>query len=142
LRDQVDFGDCQVVENEQFESGCSSSISAAIGVVDPRADGIVLLLGDQPEVKKDAVTKLVAAVPGAPLAVCIYQNGIGHPFWFGREVFDDLLSLHGDKGVWKLLESGLHPVIPVDVPGRIPLDVDTWDDYEALLAGVSDEKVL
>ena len=33
LREQVDFGDFQVVENEQFESGCSSSISAAIAMV-------------------------------------------------------------------------------------------------------------
>ena len=70
------------------------------------------------------------------------SDGIGHPFWFGRQVFDDLLSLHGDKAVWKLLESGLHPVIRVDVPGKIPLDVDTWEDYEALLAGASDGKVL
>ena len=31
VRDRVDFRDCQVVENEQFASGCSSSIGAAIG---------------------------------------------------------------------------------------------------------------
>ena len=63
-----------------------------------------------------------------------YDEGVGHPFWFGRDVFADLAGLHGDKAVWKLLESGRHPVREVRIAGRVPLDVDTWEDYEALLA--------
>ncbi len=45
-----------------------------------------------------------------------------------------LAELHGDKAVWKLLESGLYPVTEVPIDATIPLDVDTWDDYENLLA--------
>jgi molybdenum cofactor cytidylyltransferase len=142
LRLRVDFGDCQVVENEQFESGCSSSIGAAIGMVDPGASGIILLLGDQPDVSNDVVRDLVRAASGSALGVCRYEDGVGHPFWFGRQVFDELLSLHGDKAVWKLLESGRHAVVQVDISGKIPLDVDTWEDYAALLAGASDGNVL
>jgi molybdenum cofactor cytidylyltransferase len=41
--------------------------------------------------------------------------------------------LHGDKAVWKLLESGRWPVTEVSVPGSVPLDVDTWGDYRALI---------
>jgi len=134
LRDRVDFRDCQVVENEQYASGCSSSIGAAIGVVDDRAEGVVLLLGDQPGVTTGAVTTLMQEARGSPLGVCRYDDGLGHPFWFGRQVFDDLLALHGDKAVWKLLESGRYPVQEVVIEGNIPLDVDTWQDYQALLA--------
>jgi molybdenum cofactor cytidylyltransferase len=133
VRDQVDFRDCRVVENEQFASGCSSSIGAAIGVVDHRAEGIILLLGDQPEVTTDAVRRLAEGARSSPLGMCRYGDGVGHPFWFRREVFDDLLALHGDKAVWKLLESGRYPVHEVGVAGNVPLDVDTWEDYEALL---------
>ena len=133
VRDQVDFRDCRVVENEQFASGCSSSIGAAIGVVDHRAEGIILLLGDQPEVTTDAVRRLAEGAGSSPLGMCRYGDGVGHPFWFRREVFDDLLALHGDKAVWKLLESGRYPVHEVGVAGNVPLDVDTWEDYEALL---------
>jgi len=134
VRDRVDFRGCEVVENEQFETGCSSSIGAAIGVVDPRADAIVLLLGDQPDVTTQSVRTLLDGARSSSLGVCRYRNGVGHPFWFERHVFDDLLDLHGDKAEWKLLESRRYPVREVEIAGDIPLDVDTWEDYEALLA--------
>jgi molybdenum cofactor cytidylyltransferase len=49
-------------------------------------------------------------------------------------MFDTLRGLHGDKAVWKLVDAG-DDVVSVPVPGDVPLDVDTWDDYRALLAG-------
>ena len=48
-------------------------------------------------------------------------------------MFDDLQGFHGDKAVWKLLESGRYRVHEVEVAANIPLDVDTWEDYQALL---------
>ena len=134
LGDRIDFRGCQVVENQQYAVGCSSSIGAALGVVDDRAEGIVLLLGDQPEVTTGAVERLREAAGTSPLGVCRYDDGVGHPFWFRRPVFDDLRALQVDKAVWKLLESGRYPVREVEVAGRVPLDVDTWEDYQALLA--------
>ena len=68
-----------------------------------------------------------------PLAVCRYDDGRGHPFWFARAMFAELRDLHGDKAVWKLLESRRWPVVDVPVSGPVPLDVDTWDDYQRLL---------
>ena len=65
--------------------------------------------------------------------VCRYDDGIGHPFWLSRGVFGELQRLHGDKGVWKLVESGRHRVRELAVDGSIPLDVDTWDDYNRLM---------
>ena len=44
-------------------------------------------------------------------------------------------ALHGDKAVWKLLDRARDDVAEVRVPGPVPLDVDTWEDYEAVLAG-------
>jgi molybdenum cofactor cytidylyltransferase len=137
LRDRVDVRDCQVVENEQYASGCSSSIGAALGVVDDRSEGIILLLGDQPEVTTGAVKRLREAAGSSLLGVCRYDDGVGHPFWFRRQVFDHLRALHGDKAVWKLLESGRYPVHEVEVAGNVPLDVDTWEDYQALLAAAN-----
>jgi molybdenum cofactor cytidylyltransferase len=134
VREAVDFTGVEVVENLEYTTGCSSSISAAIGAVSADASGIVLMLGDQPRVTTDAVRRLVEQASSSPLGVCRYSDGRGHPFWFHRDVFADLRSLHGDKAVWKLLESGRYDVTDVEVDGPVPLDVDTWDDYEALLA--------
>jgi len=117
--------------------GCSASLRVALEQVEPGSDGIVLLLGDQPGVSEEAVHRLLDAGAGEPIAVCRYDDGVGHPFWLSRSVFGELTRLHGDKGVWKLLESGRFDVLEVPVRGRVPLDVDTWDDYERLIAAVS-----
>jgi molybdenum cofactor cytidylyltransferase len=134
VRDTIDFTGVEVIENVAYTTGCSSSISAAISAVDPRTTGLVLMLGDQPGVSPAAVRRLVTEAAESPLGGCHYSDGRGHPFWFHRDVFADLLTLHGDKAVWKLLESGRYPVADVEIDGLVPLDVDTWNDYKALLA--------
>lgn len=134
IRDHVDLSGCVVADNVHYTTGCSSSIVAALGNIDDRADGMVLLLGDQPDLAATAVDALLATArtKDAPIAVCRYANGRGHPFWFARSTFNALAKLRGDKAVWKMIESGRWPVTDVDVTGEIPLDVNTWDDYEQL----------
>jgi molybdenum cofactor cytidylyltransferase len=131
--DVVRFDGVQVVENRAYGEGCSSSVAAAVGTVDPRCDLLVLLLGDQPGVAVGTVRALVAAAGADVLAgACAYENGRGHPLAFSRAMFGELAALRGDKGVWKLLDRV--PLLDVPVPGPVPRDVDTWEDYEAVLA--------
>ena len=134
VRGTVDLRGAEVVVNDAYRTGCSSSIAAALGAVDPRCDVLVLLLGDQPGVTPETVRALLAGRNGALLAVCRYEDGRGHPFAFGRPVFGELAQLHGDKAVWKLLDRRPQDVVEVPVQGAVPVDVDTWDDYEAVVA--------
>ena len=134
VRARVDLAGADVVVNDAYGSGCSSSIAAALAALDPRCDLLVLMLGDQPAVTAATVESLLAGRRGAPLAACRYEDGLGHPIAFGRDVFPDLAALHGDKGVWRLLERRAAEVAEVPVAGRIPLDVDTEEDYAAVLA--------
>jgi molybdenum cofactor cytidylyltransferase len=134
VRARVNLSGADVVVNPGFGAGCSSSIAVAIDALDPRTTVLVLLLGDQPGVLPATVRRLLAARGDAPLAVCRYDDGRGHPFAFGREVFDDLRGLHGDKAVWRMLEQRPGDVAEVPVAGPVPLDVDTWEDYEAVVA--------
>src|SRR3954468_15282396 len=129
VRARVDLGGAEVVVNDAYGEGCSSSIAAALAVVDPRAEVLVLMLGDQPGVTAETVRALLAGRGDAELAVCRYDDGRGHPIAFARSMFGALANLHGDKGVWKLVDRGAEDV-PVD--GRIPLDVDTPEDYAAV----------
>lgn len=135
VRAAVDLTGADVVVNDAYGSGCSSSIAAAMDALDQRCDVLVLLLGDQPGVDAATVRALLAGRGDAPLAVCRYDDGRGHPFAFASPVFGDLAALHGDKAVWKLLDHRADDVAEVAVPGPVPLDVDTWEDYEAVLAG-------
>jgi molybdenum cofactor cytidylyltransferase len=134
IRDTVDLDGFDVVVNEAFGEGCSSSIAAALSTVDERADVLVLMLGDQPGVRPETIAALLAGRGEAPLAACGYDDGRGHPIAFARSVFGELAPLHGDKGVWKLVDRLGAEVVDVRVAGTVPLDVDTWEDYEAVLA--------
>ena len=129
VRDAVDLRGADVVINDAYGEGCASSIAAALDVV--RGDVLVLMLGDQPGVTAAAVRALLARRGDAPLAICRYDDGRGHPIAFSRALFGDLASLHGDKGVWKMVDRG--PAVDVRVLGPIPLDVDTAADYAAVL---------
>ncbi|MDP9134924.1 MAG: nucleotidyltransferase family protein [Actinomycetota bacterium] len=133
VRAAVDLSGVDVVVNDAYGAGCSSSIAAALGIVDPRCDVLVLMLGDQPGVTPDTVSALLAGRGDAELAVCRYEDGRGHPIAFGRGVFGALANLHGDKGVWRLLDQGGDDVVEVPIVGTIPLDVDTPEDYAAVL---------
>jgi molybdenum cofactor cytidylyltransferase len=133
VRGGVDLAGFDVVVNEGYGQGCSSSIAAALDAVDPRCEVMVLMLGDQPGVTADTVATLLAGRGDAPLAVCHYDDGNGHPIAFARSVFPELADLHGDKGVWRLLDQRSVEVAEVPVAGPVPRDVDTPEDYRAVL---------
>ena len=143
----VDTTGCDIVLNPDFGAGCASSIAAGINALHPDTDAVVLLLGDQPgvlAVNARALLELLftgepaASGPrrrGAPgIAVCRYADGVGHPMAFTRRMFPELAGLHGDKAVWKLLEQRADDVVELAVPGAVPLDVDTEEDYRRVLA--------
>jgi molybdenum cofactor cytidylyltransferase len=95
----------------------------------------VLLLGDQPRVRAGTVATLVDTAQGHAVGVCKYDDGLGHPLWFDRQMFGALQAMHGDKAVWKLVDSGPDAdVVRVRIDGPVPRDVDTWADYESILA--------
>ena len=133
VRARVDLSDVDVVVNPDFADGCATSIRSGLDHVHPAMHGLVLLLGDQPRVSVDAIRALARSARGHAVGVCSYDDALGHPLWFDRSMFETLRGLHGDKAVWKLVDAGAD-VVRVPVPGPVPLDVDTWDDYHALLA--------
>jgi molybdenum cofactor cytidylyltransferase len=135
VRERIDLDGARVVESPHSDTG-SSSIVPALDVVDRRTDGIVVMLGDQPGVTSATVWSLVAEVagPSTPIGVSRYDNGRGHPCWFGRELFGELRQLRSDQDIWGVIRTGRHPVTEVDAIGNVPIRVETWDDYKSLVA--------
>jgi len=134
VRAAVDLGGVEVVENRLHGEGCASSIAAGMRALDPRCDVLVLMLGDQPGVTAEVVRALLTGRDEAPIAVCRYEDGLGHPLAFSRAMFAALSSLHGDRAVWKLLDRHADAVAEVPISRPLPPDVDTWADYAALPA--------
>jgi molybdenum cofactor cytidylyltransferase len=136
VRDVVDLDGVHVVENHDYSTGCATSIRTALSALPSEVTGIVLMLGDQPRVRVETVQELEAAAREHAVGVCEYDDGLGHPLWFDREMFGALEAMHGDKAVWKLVDAEADgaDVLRVRIQGRVPRDVDTWADYEAMLA--------
>lgn len=135
VRRQVDFGTATVVENPEFTEGCASSYRTGLAAVDRRAEAVAVLLGDQPGLDR-GVIDLVAAEwrrAPAPIMLASYHGRLGHPMLFARALFESLAALRGDKAAWKLVDAHLDRVHPVVVDRPSPLDVNTWEEYEALL---------
>jgi molybdenum cofactor cytidylyltransferase len=123
-----------VVYNAEYGSGCASSLLAGLDHAGECA-AIMMLLGDMPGVDATVIDSVLAVWRADPswAAVTAYDDGLGHPFVFSADAFAALRALHGDKAVWKLVDAE-----PEDRVRRLrvrkprPLDIDTWDDYEAV----------
>jgi molybdenum cofactor cytidylyltransferase len=136
LRKTLDFGRARVVENTAYGTGCASSLLAGLDAAGDDCEALLLLLGDQPGVLPEFIDRALSEWrrerPWA--AVCSYRGGLGHPFVFSRETFEELRSLHGDKAVWKLIEAYPESVRRVEIDAELPPDVDNPEDYERALA--------
>lgn len=135
VRQQVQFRRAKVVENPLFGEGCASSYRAGIAALDPRAESMIILLGDQPGVDQGVIDRVAEAWrrEGGRIVLASYQGRRGHPMLFSRELFDQLIGLHGDKAAWKLVDRHPEWVREVAFDRSFPEDVDTWEDYETLL---------
>jgi molybdenum cofactor cytidylyltransferase len=128
-----------LVEPSDPGDGCSASLRAGLDEAG-ECDAVMLILGDMPGVDA-AVIDTVAADWQARRPwgiVSSYKDGLGHPFVFAEEAIAALRSLHGDKAVWKLVEGAdAGRIAKSPVPRSRPIDVDTQEDYRAVLAAFS-----
>ena len=115
VRERVDLSGTQIV----------ATIASAIDALDPATTVLVLLRAEQPGVTPAMVRFLLAARGDAPVAACRYEDRRGYPYAFSSVVFEELRS--GAR-------PGDYAVAEVPVAGPVPLDVDTWADYEAVVA--------
>jgi molybdenum cofactor cytidylyltransferase len=124
----------EIAHNDAYGEGCASSLLAGLDAAE-HCDAVMLLLGDMPGVDA-SVIDAVRAGWGAERPwglVASYGGGLGHPFVFSAAAFPTLRGLHGDKAVWKLVEGRPEQVMKLRIERPLPRDVDTWDDYEAVL---------
>ena len=125
----------KVLLSQTFTEGCSGSYKTGIGALDPRADAVMVLLGDQPGVDTTIINQVAEdwRAQGGSIALTSYRGHHGHPMVFAGALFERLLQLQGDKAAWKILDAHPEWVRHVELDRAFPADVDTWQDYEALL---------
>lgn len=139
-RDAVADLGARIVEAPDWSEGMAASIRAGVAAVAERADAVVVLLADMPEVGPDIIDRLIAAhdpEEGREIVRATSAEGEpGHPVLFGRRFFESLAALRGDRGARELLQEASDYVTLVAAPGRAALvDLDTPEEWAAWRAG-------
>lgn len=126
-----------VVVHPGWAAGQLSSLQAALAAVDgPEVEALAVTLVDCPLVRAATVSQLLTVWRDsrAPIVRPAIGDRHGHPVIFDRAVFQDLRHAPLDVGAKAVIGRWQAAVVnvPVDDPGVLA-DIDTPDDYEALL---------
>lgn len=132
----VDFGDAVVAVNPEWEEGIASSIRVGLDVLsrDRRIDAAFIALGDQPRIPSEVPGALIAALEdsGRQAAVPKYRYERANPVLIHRSLWPRLMSLEGDSGAARLLQTHPEWVEEVWIDHTPPIDIDTRDDVADL----------
>ncbi len=126
----------QIVENQQWQEGMSSSIRAgleALLAVNPDLDAVAIALCDQPFVSSQTFNQLVETyyITSKPIIASEYAGTLGVPALFSHTLFSELMTLKSTEGAKKLIKKHSHEVFSVPFP-KGAIDIDTPSDYEKL----------
>ncbi len=132
-RDQVEAAlealPVRLVHNPDFAQGLGTSLKAGIAAVPADADGVVVCLGDMPQVDAGLIDRLIAAFDperAALVVVPTFEGKRGNPVLWSRRFFPDLMTIEGDVGARHLIGRYPEAVVEVPVDGKATLvDIDT-----------------
>lgn len=129
----------RVVVNPDHAEGQATSLRAGLDHVPEAAEAVLVLLGDQPEVRADAIRALAdaQAESAAPILRAAYRGRASHPVVLARAVWPGAEALRGDAGARSLIAAHAGEVELVEVGGDPPEDIDTPDDLARLIARVT-----
>ncbi len=133
---ETDFENAHVVINDDYELGLSSSIRVGLDALtrQSKADSALLLMGDQPDVRSEVVHEILETGRSSkrPVVMPKYRYTWSNPALVDRSLWPRIMSIEGDHGASKLLQTHPEWVEEVWFEFLPPRDVDTPDDVAEL----------
>lgn len=127
------------VVNPDWEKGMGGSIATGVKQVmdsHPRAKGVLIALVDQPLVPSGHYLHMIRSFkPGNEVIMASRSGSIqaGVPALFDAAYFPELVTLQGQRGAKKIIQSHRKHVLFMKCPEAAE-DLDTPEDYQRLLA--------
>ena len=94
-----------IVENGNARDGMGSSIATGIRESGD-VEGVIVVLGDMPFIKRSTYLELLAVLqehPDKSIFAPLYEERRGHPVLFRRKHFAELMALTNDTGAKRIL---------------------------------------
>ena len=139
VRAALDGLPCAFAENAEYVGPASSSLHAGVRVLhETPVAAAVVLLGDMPHVSVAMLQALAMSLSGgAGAAISRYAPAgvIGPPLGFRRELWPQLLAVHGEGAGRAVALANPDAAAWHDWPAQALDDVDTPAEYEALAGG-------
>jgi len=138
IRASLHDRECRFIHHAGWSAGMGSSIAAGVrqllDAIEPA--GILVSVGDLPDLRADWIVRLLEAFEDAdsPDCLCVptCRGRIGHPVLFGASHFAALRELEGDRGGRAILDGNAEHVRRIEIGNEaILLDLDTPADLEA-----------
>ena len=124
----------QLVPNERWQAGLSTSVAAALRVLNSGTGAAIFLPVDLPHVGTELLAALIALhrSSGAMVVAPRVDGRRANPVLFDRALFPELLEQRGDVGGRAVADKYAAQTEWVDWSADILQDIDTPEDYEAL----------
>jgi molybdenum cofactor cytidylyltransferase len=126
----------KIVLNQDFEQGMSSSIRCGLSHISEAADGVMIVLGDQPLIEKEIIDLLIERHRHSERGIIlpVYKGIKGHPVIFKMKYKDELMRLTGDIGGKQIVERHPSDVLEVEVDSEsVVMSIDVESDYQLLI---------
>ncbi|HEV8723604.1 MAG TPA: nucleotidyltransferase family protein [Candidatus Binatia bacterium] len=121
--------------NYAADRGQSTSVISGLWATNPKSEGVMFLVGDQPLIRKELINSLIEkfSTGSAWIVAPSFNREPRNPVLFRRNLFRELLQLSGDRGGRVLIEKHRNKTALVEWKDEIPfLDIDVHEDYERL----------
>ncbi len=124
------FDKVETVFNPSWAEGLSSSLRTGIRPLTKESPGALICLADTPFFRPETLQKVVPKDDLDQIVLPIFRGRPGHPKYFPKWLFPEILKLEGDEGARSILRRYKEKTRTVEIhdPG-ILRDFDTPDDF-------------
>ena len=125
--------ECKIILNKNYKNGISNSIAAGVKALNKKSQGVMICLGDMPNISTDTYNTLIESFFSSKkkaIVVPYYKKRQANPIIFDSFFFKRLLKVSGDDGAKYLLHENQEHInaIKIQDPG-VKEDIDNKKDY-------------
>ena len=136
-RDEIKRQICKlpvtVIVNENYKEGMLSSVICGIQEIPFNAKGVMIFLGDQPQIPVSAIYKVAETAEQSEKGIVIptFNRKRGHPVFIDLKYRKEIKQLDPNKGLRELMLNNENDIMEEECGvEEILRDIDTPQDYE------------